>query len=130
MSAVRITHVGGPTVLIEAAGWRLLTDPTFDPPGKRYSFGWGTSSRKLAGPAVDSSASWTKVTPASRNRDCSSRTSVKGSRGCAAWSQPGLKVRMLPSNIPWKSPITVTPFLRISHPWAWLPPSVVKPRVS
>ena len=52
MSTVRVTHVGGPTVLIEAAGWRLLTDPTFDPPGKRYSFGWGTSSRKLAGPAV------------------------------------------------------------------------------
>jgi L-ascorbate metabolism protein UlaG (beta-lactamase superfamily) len=52
LSAVRVTHVGGPTVLIEAAGWRLLTDPTFDPPGKRYSFGWGTSSRKLAGPAV------------------------------------------------------------------------------
>jgi L-ascorbate metabolism protein UlaG (beta-lactamase superfamily) len=52
LSAVRITHVGGPTVLIEAAGWRLLTDPTFDPPGRRYAFGWGTSSRKLAGPAV------------------------------------------------------------------------------
>ena len=53
MSDVRITHVGGPTVLIEAAGWRLLTDPTFDPPGKRYVFGWGTSSRKLAGPALE-----------------------------------------------------------------------------
>jgi hypothetical protein len=34
------------------AGWRLLTDPTFDPPGRRYSFGWGSSSRKLTGPAV------------------------------------------------------------------------------
>jgi L-ascorbate metabolism protein UlaG (beta-lactamase superfamily) len=50
--SVRLTHVGGPTVLIEVAGWRLLTDPTFDPPGRRYGFGWGTSSRKLAGPAV------------------------------------------------------------------------------
>jgi L-ascorbate metabolism protein UlaG (beta-lactamase superfamily) len=49
---VRITHVGGPTVLIEVAGRRLLTDPTFDPPGRTYRFGWGTSSRKLAGPAV------------------------------------------------------------------------------
>jgi L-ascorbate metabolism protein UlaG (beta-lactamase superfamily) len=56
LSGVRITHVGGPTVLIEAAGWRLLTDPTFDPPGRRYSFGWGTSSRKLAGPAVAADA--------------------------------------------------------------------------
>ena len=53
MSDLRITHVGGPTVLIEAGGWRLLTDPTFDPPGKRYVFGWGTSSRKLAGPALE-----------------------------------------------------------------------------
>jgi L-ascorbate metabolism protein UlaG (beta-lactamase superfamily) len=49
---VRITHVGGPTALIEVDGWRLLTDPTFDPPGQMYSFGWGTSSRKLAGPAI------------------------------------------------------------------------------
>ena len=49
---VRITHIGGPTVLIEVGGWRLLTDPTFDPPGRRYFFGWGTMSRKLAGPAL------------------------------------------------------------------------------
>jgi L-ascorbate metabolism protein UlaG (beta-lactamase superfamily) len=51
MEGIRITHVGGPTVLIEVGGWRLLTDPTFDPPGRKYNFGWGTSSRKLAGPA-------------------------------------------------------------------------------
>jgi L-ascorbate metabolism protein UlaG (beta-lactamase superfamily) len=49
---VRLTHIGGPTLLIEVAGWRVLTDPTFDPPGRRYSFGWGTSSRKVAGPAL------------------------------------------------------------------------------
>ena len=48
---MRLTHIGGPTVLIEVAGWRLLTDPTFDPPGQKYEFGWGTSSVKLAGPA-------------------------------------------------------------------------------
>ena len=52
MNGVRITHIGGPTVLIEAAGRRLLTDPTFDPPGRTYRFGWGTSSRKLTGPAI------------------------------------------------------------------------------
>lgn len=52
MSDVTITHIGGPTALIEIGGWRLLTDPTFDPPGKRYFFGWGTVSRKLAGPAI------------------------------------------------------------------------------
>lgn len=49
---MRITHIGGPTALIEVGGWRILTDPTFDPPGRRYNFGWGTSSRKLAGPAI------------------------------------------------------------------------------
>src|SRR6185503_17766443 len=52
MNDVRLTHIGGPTVLIEVGGWRLLTDPTFDAPGRRYSFGWGASSRKLAGPSI------------------------------------------------------------------------------
>lgn len=47
-----LTHIGGPTILIEVAGWRLLTDPTFDPPGRRYSFGWGAGSRKVRGPAI------------------------------------------------------------------------------
>ncbi len=52
MSLARITHIGGPTTLIEVDGWRLLTDPTFDPPGRRYTFGWGSFSVKLAGPAI------------------------------------------------------------------------------
>ncbi|WP_214326004.1 MBL fold metallo-hydrolase [Nonomuraea sediminis] len=52
MTKVQFTHIGGPTVLIEFDGWRLLTDPTFDPPGHTYPFGWGTSSCKLTGPAV------------------------------------------------------------------------------
>jgi L-ascorbate metabolism protein UlaG (beta-lactamase superfamily) len=52
---LRLTHIGGPTVLIEVGGWRLLTDPTFDPPGQSYRFGWGTGSRKLAGPAIAAS---------------------------------------------------------------------------
>ena len=55
MEGLRLTHIGGPTLLIEAGGWRLLTDPTFDPPGGAYRFGWGTGSRKLAGPAIDAS---------------------------------------------------------------------------
>ena len=52
MRDVRLTHIGGPTVLIEVEGWRLLTDPTFDAPGRRYTFGWGSASRKTAGPAL------------------------------------------------------------------------------
>jgi L-ascorbate metabolism protein UlaG (beta-lactamase superfamily) len=49
---VSLTHVGGPTVLIEFGGWRILTDPTFDPAGGSYRFGWGTGSRKLTDPAI------------------------------------------------------------------------------
>ena len=52
MSRVRLTHIGGPTTLIEVEGWTILTDPTFDAPGRKYSFGWGTSSRKVAGPSI------------------------------------------------------------------------------
>lgn len=49
---MRLTRIGGPTVLAEFDGWRVLVDPTFDAPGRRYSFGWGTSSRKTLGPAI------------------------------------------------------------------------------
>jgi L-ascorbate metabolism protein UlaG (beta-lactamase superfamily) len=49
---VTLTHVGGPTLLLELGGWRLLSDPTFDPAGGHYAFGWGTSSDKEIGPAV------------------------------------------------------------------------------
>ncbi|WP_306204437.1 MBL fold metallo-hydrolase [Actinoplanes sp. RD1] len=47
-----LTHIGGPTLLVQTGGWSLLTDPTFDPPGRRYTFGLGTASHKHAGPAV------------------------------------------------------------------------------
>ena len=49
---LRVTHVGGPTAVIEVGPWRLLTDPTLDPAGEHYRFGWGTGSRKLSGPAI------------------------------------------------------------------------------
>ena len=49
---IGVTHIGGPTTLIEVGGWRLLTDPTFDSPGGDYGFGWGSHSRKVAGPAL------------------------------------------------------------------------------
>jgi L-ascorbate metabolism protein UlaG (beta-lactamase superfamily) len=52
VTQVKITHIGGPTTLIEFAGWRILTDPTFDPAGKRYFFGWGTTSKKTVGPSM------------------------------------------------------------------------------
>ncbi|WP_159803265.1 MBL fold metallo-hydrolase [Arthrobacter zhaoguopingii] len=52
MEQLRITHIGGPTALVELDGWRILTDPTFDGPGRRYRFGLGTSSVKTGRPAL------------------------------------------------------------------------------
>lgn len=49
---MRITRIGGPSHLVELDGWRILIDPTFDPPGRRYAFGLGTSSVKTLGPAI------------------------------------------------------------------------------
>lgn len=34
MAALRLALIGGPTALIEIAGFRLITDPTFDAPGE------------------------------------------------------------------------------------------------
>jgi len=47
---MRLTRFGGPTVLVEFDAWRMLIDPTFDPPGRRYAFAAGTSSVKTHGP--------------------------------------------------------------------------------
>ena len=48
--AATLTLIGGPTLLIELAGMRLLTDPTFDPPGD-YASG-SLTLHKSAGPAL------------------------------------------------------------------------------
>ncbi len=49
---LRATYIGGPTALLELAGLRLLTDPTFDPAGSEYPAARYTL-RKTQGPAVD-----------------------------------------------------------------------------
>jgi len=49
---LHLTHIGTATVLLEFGGWRILTDPAFDPPGGKYGFGFGTSSKKLLPPAI------------------------------------------------------------------------------
>ncbi|MFI1163141.1 MBL fold metallo-hydrolase [Streptomyces sp. NPDC020801] len=54
MTTVEITYLGGPTAVIELAGLRLLTDPTFDAPGVHP-----VGSRELvktAGPALPPTA--------------------------------------------------------------------------
>jgi len=47
-------RLGGPTVLIEAAGFRLVTDPTFDAPGE-YRLSYVTLT-KTSGPALAADA--------------------------------------------------------------------------
>ncbi|MHB1526770.1 MAG: MBL fold metallo-hydrolase [Candidatus Dormibacteria bacterium] len=49
--SLTIHAVGGPTLLIELGGLRLLTDPTFDPPGS-YPVGQRTLT-KTTSPAID-----------------------------------------------------------------------------
>jgi len=50
--AATLRLIGGPTALIAYCGLRILTDPTFDPPGERRSSGTPVVLTKLAGPAV------------------------------------------------------------------------------
>jgi L-ascorbate metabolism protein UlaG (beta-lactamase superfamily) len=54
MSAPSITMIGGPTALIEVDGFRLLTDPTFDPPGE-YRLPHATLT-KTSAPALAAAA--------------------------------------------------------------------------
>jgi L-ascorbate metabolism protein UlaG (beta-lactamase superfamily) len=49
-NAATLTLIGGPTVLIELDGVRLLTDPTFDPPGEYQG---GVLLKKTAGSAAE-----------------------------------------------------------------------------
>jgi L-ascorbate metabolism protein UlaG (beta-lactamase superfamily) len=46
-----LTHIDGPTMLIELENLRILTDPTFDPAGSEYAFG-PIVLRKTSDPAL------------------------------------------------------------------------------
>jgi len=48
---VQITYVGGPTTVLEIAGVRFITDPTFDAPGRDYDLG-AVTLHKLGAPAL------------------------------------------------------------------------------
>ncbi|EIC09407.1 hypothetical protein OR221_0534 [Microbacterium laevaniformans OR221] len=62
-----LTLVGGPTAIIEYAGIRVLTDPTFDEPGDYPS---GTVAlHKLTGPARPG-----RPTRSARSTSCCSHT--------------------------------------------------------
>jgi L-ascorbate metabolism protein UlaG (beta-lactamase superfamily) len=47
-----LTLIGGPTALLTYGGLRILTDPTFDPPGEHPRPGTQVVLRKLTGPAL------------------------------------------------------------------------------
>src|SRR5882724_8659350 len=51
-SNIKLTLIGGPTVLIEYEGLRILTDPTFDPPGHYQGPHSPVQHVKTEGPAV------------------------------------------------------------------------------
>jgi len=55
MSPTTITYIGGPTAILEYGGLRIVTDPTFDPPGE-YPDDDGEPLIKTAGPAIERSA--------------------------------------------------------------------------
>lgn len=46
-----IQHIDTACVIVDINGYRILTDPVFDKPGKRYHFGYGSFSRKTGSPA-------------------------------------------------------------------------------
>lgn len=57
MPTTAITYIGGPTALLEYAGLRIVTDPTFDPP-QTYSAPGETTLIKTAGPGVGRADVW------------------------------------------------------------------------
>jgi L-ascorbate metabolism protein UlaG (beta-lactamase superfamily) len=52
---ITLLHVGGPTLVLDLAGVRVVTDPTFDPPGP-HPIGDGRVLTKLAAPAVSAAS--------------------------------------------------------------------------
>jgi L-ascorbate metabolism protein UlaG (beta-lactamase superfamily) len=53
---LRLTYIGGPTLLLEIGGLRLLTDPTFDPAGTEFRGAGAYRLRKTHGPGLPPSA--------------------------------------------------------------------------
>ena len=51
-STITLTLIGGPTVLIEFQEFRVLTDPTFDPPGHYQGSYSPVKFVKTTGPAL------------------------------------------------------------------------------
>jgi L-ascorbate metabolism protein UlaG (beta-lactamase superfamily) len=74
--SMEIRYVGGPTAVVEIGGVRLLTDPTFDPPGE-YPIG-NRALKKLAGP--------TSYAPAAARSGSPAYPRSTGPTGASTWS--------------------------------------------
>jgi L-ascorbate metabolism protein UlaG (beta-lactamase superfamily) len=137
------THVDTACALYQVAGWRLLTDPVFDPPGRRYHFGWGALSRKTGTPGLTpeavgpvdavllshhqhgdnldtAGAAFTRAAPLVLTTGAASRT-LRNARGLAPWESHVLSARGRP-----QLRVTATP---AQHHPAWLPGFVSGPVV-
>jgi L-ascorbate metabolism protein UlaG (beta-lactamase superfamily) len=51
-SHFQATYLGGPTVILEIGGLRLMTDPTLDPAGTKFVLNERSTQEKFEGPAV------------------------------------------------------------------------------
>lgn len=48
--AINVIYLGGPTIILEIGGLRLMTDPTLDPAGEMFSINDKPAYQKTAGP--------------------------------------------------------------------------------
>lgn len=53
---IAITLIDTACLLLDIGGYRILTDPVFDPPGSYYNFGFGTFSKKYSTPAISANS--------------------------------------------------------------------------
>jgi L-ascorbate metabolism protein UlaG (beta-lactamase superfamily) len=51
-SEVNVTYLGGPTIILEIGGLRLMTDPTLDPAGEQFMINDKPAYHKTVGPAT------------------------------------------------------------------------------
>lgn len=50
---IQITHIDTACILLEINGFKILTDPTLDKAGGIYHHGFGTFSKKISNPALE-----------------------------------------------------------------------------
>ena len=51
-SSINVIYLGGPTIILEVGGLRIMTDPTLDPAGEVFTINDKPAYSKLKGPAI------------------------------------------------------------------------------